>query len=67
MLPAFALAALTATGHVRYWHVAVLAGVIGMVNALDMPSRQTFVVEMVAGTTWPTRWRSTPRPSTRPG
>jgi MFS family permease len=47
MLPAFALAALTATGLVRYWHVATVAGLIGLVNALDMPSRQTFVVEMV--------------------
>jgi MFS family permease len=47
MLPAFALAALTWTGSVRYWHVATLAGVIGLVNALDMPSRQSFLVEMV--------------------
>jgi MFS family permease len=47
MLPAFALAWLTASGLVRYWHVAAVAAVIGMVNALDMPSRQTFVVEMV--------------------
>ena len=47
MLPAFALAALTWTGWVRYWHVATLAGVIGLVNALDMPSRQSFLVEMV--------------------
>ena len=31
----------------RYWHVATLAGVIGLVNALDMPSRQSFLVEMV--------------------
>ena len=47
MLPAFALAALAWTGWVRYWHVATLAGVIGLVNALDMPSRQSFLVEMV--------------------
>jgi MFS family permease len=47
MLPAFALAALTWGGWVRYWHVATLAGVIGLVNALDMPSRQSFLVEMV--------------------
>jgi MFS family permease len=47
MLPAFALAALTWIGWVRYWHVATLAGVIGLVNALDMPSRQSFLVEMV--------------------
>jgi MFS family permease len=47
MLPAFALATLVATGLVRYWHVAALAAVIGVVNALDMPSRQAIVVEMV--------------------
>src|SRR5262249_51063261 len=47
MLPAFALAALAWGGWVRYWHVAVLAGLIGVVNALDMPSRQSFMVEMV--------------------
>jgi MFS family permease len=47
MLPAFALAGLAWTGWVRYWHVAMLAGVIGLVNALDMPSRQSFLVEMV--------------------
>ena len=47
MLPAFALAGLVWTGWIRYWHVAALAGVIGVVNALDMPSRQSFTVEMV--------------------
>ena len=47
MLPAFALAGLEWTGWIRYWHVAALAGVIGIVNALDMPSRQSFTVEMV--------------------
>ena len=47
MLLRFALAALTWTDWVRYWHVATLAGVIGLVNALDMPSRQSFLVEMV--------------------
>jgi MFS family permease len=47
MLPALALAALAWTGWVRYWHVAGLAALIGVVNALDMPSRQTFTVEMV--------------------
>ena len=47
MLPAFVLAGLAWTGWVRYWHVATLAGVIGLVNALDMPSRQSFLVEMV--------------------
>jgi predicted MFS family arabinose efflux permease len=47
MLPALVLAALAWTEWVRYWHVAVLAGAIGLVNSLDMPSRQSFLVEMV--------------------
>ncbi|MGH7357383.1 MAG: MFS transporter, partial [Candidatus Rokuibacteriota bacterium] len=47
MLPALVLAGLAWTGWVRYWHVAALAGTIGVVNALDMPSRQSFLVEMV--------------------
>jgi MFS family permease len=44
---AFALAALVWTGHVRYWHVAALALLMGFVNTLDMPARQSFIVEMV--------------------
>src|ERR1035437_208982 len=31
------------------WHVFVLAFCLGLVNAVDMPSRQSFVVEMVGG------------------
>lgn len=41
------LAALVTTGHVRYWHVAALALAAGIVNTLDMPARQSFIVEMV--------------------
>lgn len=47
MVQAFILAALTWTGAVRYWHVAVLATCLGLVNTLDVPARQSFVVEMV--------------------
>jgi MFS family permease len=47
MVPAFALAVLSWGGWVRYWQVALLAGLIGIVNALDMPTRQSFLVEMV--------------------
>jgi MFS family permease len=47
MLLAFTLAALQWTGVVRYWHVAVLAAVLGMANTIDMPARQAFVIEMV--------------------
>lgn len=46
MCQAFALALLAWLGHVRYWHVAILAGCYGLANTLDMPARQSFIVEM---------------------
>ena len=46
MLQAFALAALVVTGHVQYWHVAVLASVYGIANSIDMPARQSYVIEL---------------------
>jgi MFS family permease len=45
---ALLLALLVRFGHVQYWHVAVLALLYGVANAVDMPARQAFVVEMVA-------------------
>jgi MFS family permease len=47
MLLAFALAALTLLGKVHVWHVFVLASLLGIVNAFDIPGRQSFLVEMV--------------------
>ena len=47
MLQAFCLSALAWTGHVQYWHVAVLASLYGLATTLDMPTRQSFIVEMV--------------------
>jgi MFS family permease len=44
---ALTLAALVISGRVQYWHVAVMAAVYGLANALDNPARQSFVVEMV--------------------
>jgi MFS family permease len=44
---ALALAALTGTGHVQYWHVAVLATIFGIAQSMDIPARQSFIVEMV--------------------
>jgi MFS family permease len=49
LLQAVALAALTWTGIVRVWHVYVMAFILGMIKAVDMPPRQSFVVEMVEG------------------
>ena len=48
MVQAFLLSFLTWTGHVQYWHVAVLATCYGLANTLDMPTRQSFIVEMVS-------------------
>jgi MFS family permease len=47
MLLAFILAALTLTGRVEVWHIFVLAALLGVVNAFDIPARQAFLVEMV--------------------
>lgn len=47
MILAFALAALTFAGTVQVWHIVVLAALLGATNALDMPARQTIVVELV--------------------
>ncbi|HYB70184.1 MAG TPA: MFS transporter [Candidatus Bathyarchaeia archaeon] len=47
MLQAFALAALVWSGHVRFWHVAVLASLYGLANTLDMPTRQSYMADLV--------------------
>jgi predicted MFS family arabinose efflux permease len=44
---ALTIAVLVWTGEVRYWHIGVLATVLGFANVLDMPARQSFVVELV--------------------
>ena len=46
MFQALALAALVWSGHVQYWHVAVLAAMYGIANSMDMPARQSYVVEL---------------------
>lgn len=47
MIQAFILAFLVWSGHVQYWHILVLAGVLGIVNTFDMPIRQSFFSELV--------------------
>ena len=44
---AFILFGLTASDHVEIWHVGVLAVAMGLVNAFDIPTRQSFIVELV--------------------
>jgi MFS family permease len=47
VVPPLALFALTATGQAQYWMVVVAAIATGTINALDVPCRQAFQVEMV--------------------
>lgn len=47
MVLAFTLFALVASQQVEVWHIIVLAALLGTTNAVDMPTRQSFVVEMV--------------------
>ena len=47
MILAGILAWLTLSGRVQVWHIFVLAAMLGVVNAFDIPSRQAFLVDMV--------------------
>jgi MFS family permease len=47
MMQAFALAFLVWSGLIALWQIYVLAAMLGLTNALDNPTRQAFVVEMV--------------------
>jgi len=47
MLLAAILAWLTLSGHIQVWHIFVLAALLGVVNAFDIPGRQAFLVDMV--------------------
>ncbi len=47
MVPSFVLFLVSSTGHARYWMIIAAAVAAGTINALDVPARQSFVVEMV--------------------
>lgn len=47
MVLAFILAVDTWMHTVALWHVLILAGVLGIANTLDMPTRQAFMIELV--------------------
>ena len=48
---ALTLAGLVWSGHARYGNVAVLAMMLGVMTALDQPTRQSFIMELV-GRRW---------------
>lgn len=46
-LQAFALAGLELSGHLQLWELYAIAVSLGLINTVDNPTRQTFIVEMV--------------------
>jgi MFS family permease len=46
-LQALVLGVLTVTGAVRVWEIGLLAAILGVNNAFENPSRQSFMLEMV--------------------
>ncbi len=47
MLLAFVLAGLTLYNKIQVWQIFLLAALLGVVNAFDIPGRQSFLVDMV--------------------
>jgi MFS family permease len=47
MFQAFLLAFLTLMGHIAVWHLFILSVFLGLINALDIPVRQSFVIDLV--------------------
>jgi MFS family permease len=47
MIQAFILAILCLSGNVQLWQIVVLATGLGVVNAFEVPARQSFVIDMV--------------------
>jgi MFS family permease len=47
MVLAFLLAILTLTHKITVWELMVLAALLGVVNAIDIPARQAFITDMV--------------------
>ncbi len=47
MVQAAVLCGLTLTGVIEIWHIYILAALLGMTSAVDMPIRQSFAAELV--------------------
>ncbi len=48
-LQALALAVLVITGSIRFFHLLSLSLALGIVNAIDLPARQAFIITMIEG------------------
>src|ERR1700679_270795 len=49
MVQAGLLAALVLTGQTHLWQLVVLSAFLGIITAFDLPTRQTFLVDMLDG------------------
>ena len=47
MILASVLTILTLTGIIQVWHIFVIAALLGLTNAFDIPTRQAFIVDIV--------------------
>ncbi|MGJ7044124.1 MFS transporter [Thermoanaerobacterium thermosulfurigenes] len=47
MMTALALATLTALNAINYWEILVLATIVGFINTIDNPARQSFIIDLV--------------------
>lgn len=47
MLQASFLAWLTLTGRIEPWHILILSAILGVIHALEMPARHSFLTDMV--------------------
>ena len=48
MMTSFTLAFLVFMGWAAYWNIAILACTLGILNSIDMPVRQSFVIELAS-------------------
>jgi MFS family permease len=47
MILATVLTILTLTGAIEVWHIFVIAALLGLTNAFDIPTRQAFIVDII--------------------
>ena len=48
MLQAFALGILTLSGRVEVWHILAMALALGVINAFDIPARQSLIIQLAS-------------------